>query len=308
MGKTIRPRVIMLGIVSVCMVVLLLILAINWLDLFPKQVVHITFEEKMDYLINRLQSIKSDLLAENGEEMYTSMLNGIDRALDDTDYKDMEVLLERKKIEIANDQDNLDMIFYKYGPRNLDRKDFDKYITMPSVCAAQGQRWCTPTVGLIFSIIDPNIEFDVDLYSVTVPEFDEDIGTIIIPVKYIDTRFGAENIEYNRMIYDNAMQYVYRFFEGKIDNDELDDAIAVVIEGGQGDKTVSQMYKDAKHLDLASDERKELDVKVGKAQFFPKTKIEKKFRGRKYVLKYDNFLGNVIIEYPLLEFVMSQYK
>lgn len=288
-----------------------MLMATYWTQLSGKPVVQIpevTFEEKLSFLTNRLGSIKAELLEQKGEEVRNALLDGMDRAIEETEFEGMKKMLEIRKNQIAAKFDETEVFFYKHGYVDPDSEEPSEYIAMPRVCAAQGQRWYEPMAGLIFTLIDPTAKNDFELYSVTIPEADENMASVFIPAKHINTAFGYENDIYNKMIFNNAMQYVYKFFEGRITPKELDDAIAEVIELGQNDRTVIQLFIDAEELEAGSAEKDELYLKVEKAQFFPDIKIEKRFKKSNYVFKYDNDRGTVIIEYPLAEMVREHQE
>lgn len=171
------------------------------------------------------------------------------------------------------------------------------------VCDAQGQRRCELTVGLDVVVIDPELPKQKYLFGVAVPEADEDTAWVRIPVRYMLNGINTEIFPPNRVVFENAMEYVYRLFDGKISKEELDSAIAEIIEKGKNDRTMFDIFN--RYKDAKGEARFAETIELGKAAYFPEVKMEKVFNGETYVFDYGNYLGNVHIKFSLSRFLNS---
>lgn len=298
MDRRVRERVVKLFIILIFSIILITLLVFSWLAVHRKQSV-LTFDEKLDYITSKLEQIRNEVLNENGEETYIYMLKAIDGLIEESSDENIREQYRKQKQKIVDDVNKAELRFYRHNASDIVNTQRHEYVSIPNICTAQGQIWCEITTGLIFAIIDPKIEKVESLYSVSVPKANENTGTMIIPAKYINRAFGKENNPYNKMIYNNAMRYVYKFFEGKITQKQLDDATAEIIEKGQADKTVFNILSMRNELETDSEQLNAMYTRVEKAQFFPDITIEKEYKSKRYIFKYDNSRGNIIIEFPL---------
>lgn len=304
MKKTTAVYRLTLSIIIIFLAVLVIFLTKHLFNLrgtflSHKNMTFMTFEQRLNYMTAKLQGIHDEILANSGEEPHKFILQNIDGVIEETADEETKKSYEFKKQRIIGDMTKTELYFYDGDILNIANMQAETDIGMPNICIAQGQRWCMVTAGLIFALIDPEIEKTEKLYSVTVPEADENVGTVIISAKYINKAYGKENDPYNKMIFNNAMRYVYKFFEGNITKRQLDNAINKVIQKGQSDRTVTNILSVQKQSEMDSEQLNDMYVQVEKAQFFPNVAIEKKFKGQKYIFKYDNSKGNIIIEFPI---------
>ena len=257
------------------------------------------FNERINYLLDKLTNIREEVRAEDGGEFYDNLLTKLDFTISFQTSELTKEILRTKKQTIINDMDEKVLRFYKYDANDFFTKKPGTYIEIPEICAARGERWCEPTVGLYVCIIDPNVEKKATVNGVTIPKANENIATMRIPVKYTSNSMGHEIVTTNVLIYENAMKYVHKFFEGQISKEELDAIITRVFEKGKKDRTAFDLLK--KKGEAAGDRKKyaNASMQYEKAVYFPEIKEEKKFNGKNYTFKYDNGLGFIIIDFPL---------
>lgn len=154
-------------------------------------------------------------------------------------------------------------------------------------------------MGLYVCIIDPRIPKVAKIDGVAVPKPDENMGIMRIPVKYVINALGGEVVPGNILIYENAMRYAYRFFEGDMTREELDGVIAELIERGKNDRTTLDLRISAGSMELSKTESKKMLMESEKARHFPSIRVEKEFGRKRYTFSYDNSLGYIIIYFPL---------
>ncbi|HBG02791.1 MAG TPA: hypothetical protein DDW87_14705, partial [Firmicutes bacterium] len=119
--------------------------------------------------------------------------------------------------------------------------------------------------------------------------------TIRIAVKFENSSPGAENLPASKRVYEYAMQHVYRFFEGEITKEELDQAAEEVILLGRDNYKARDEATGLK----TGEERQKQIVRRAIAMDYPETKVQKKFNGTKYTFKYEALGGYLIIEFPM---------
>ena len=258
-----------------------------------------TYKEKEKYLLEKLTNIREEVRAEDGGKFYDDILKKLDFTISYQTSELTKEILRTKKQTIINDMDEKILSFYEYDGNDFFAQKPGTYIEIPKICAARGERWCEPTVGLYVCIIDPDAEKKDTIYEITIPEANESIGTVRIPVKYTSNSIGHEIVTTNVLIYENAMKYVYRFFEGQIPKEELDAIITIVFEKGKKDRTAFDLLERKRTVAGNSKEYMNASMQYEKAVYFPEIKEEKKFKGKNYTFKYDNGLGYIIIDFPL---------
>ena len=148
-------------------------------------------------------------------------------------------------------------------------------------------------------IIDPRIPKVAKIDGVAVPKPDENMGIMRIPVKYVINALGGEVVPRNILIYENAMRYAYRFFEGDMTREELDGVIAELIERGKNDRTALDLRISAGSMELSKTESKKMLMESERARHFPSIRVEKEFGRKRYTFSYDNSLGYIIMYFPL---------
>lgn len=257
------------------------------------------FKEREKYLLDKLTKIRAEVRDEDQGEFYKTMEIYMAASIQNASSEIVADNYRLKNKQISNDANEKTLFFYQYNIEDIGNKKRGEYIEIPKICAARGERWCEPTAGLYVCIIDSSIRKVSVIDGVTVPKADENIGIMRIPVKYMNNCIGGEIINRNIMVYENAMKYVYKFFEGEISKEELDTVATELIEKGKNDRTALDLRINAGNTDKSRNEQKKMFMESEKARYFPNIKIEKKFNGRNYIFKYDNSLGYIIIDFPL---------
>lgn len=257
------------------------------------------FVERRDYLLDKLTKIREEVRAEDGGEFYKRMETIINEDLKKPIDEYTRRSLEIKKQQIIKHSYEKHISFYEYNVNDIVNKKEGSYIAIPKICAARGEIWCEPTLGFYVATIDPSIKKKSEINSVAVPKADENIGTMRIPVKYIYRGMGMQNIPKNKLVYENAMKHVYRFFDGEIPKEEIDAVATELIEKGKNDTTAIDIIIKSANLKNGSKEKMTASMESEKARYFPDVKTEKKFNGKNYTFKYDNLGGYVIVDFPL---------
>lgn len=256
------------------------------------------FLNRMDSLSRKLETIKLKALQEMGEQGYNTMLSAINKAINECTESYKISKYEKIKQQIIKDRYKEKIVFFSRDDFEAVHYNLGNTLPIPGICTAQGQRWCEPTVGLYFSIVDPRIKKQNKLNSVTVPRMDDNTVSFRIPTRYVDNRFMQENNTYNKLIFYNAMQYVYRFLNEEIPQEQLDMAITDTIKLGQGDRTASNLLKEGQNYEVNSKERANMNIRIEIVRNYPEATIQKQFNGKTYTFKYDNFGGYIILEFP----------
>ena len=256
------------------------------------------FLERMNYLIDKLEQIRAEVHAEDGGAFYKQQIEFLDKHINFNDAMKEDYEISKRQFIRVRDQEKL--FFYEHYYNDIITKQQGNYIEIPEMCAARGERWCEPTVGLYIAIIDPNIKKTETINSVKVPTPNKDAGIMRISTKYYSRGVkGAEIIKPNQLVYKNAMKHVYKFFEGEITKDELDEVTAEIIKKGKDDCIVWDINDKVEDLRNNGQSIKGMYEQKQKAIYFPDTKTERVYKGKKYVISYDNYYGNIIIEFPL---------
>lgn len=263
-----------------------------------------SFEEIREYglrerqLINRLTEIREQVLSETGDGWREKILDAFDQAISEANkigdkfgVKGIEQCKQR--IIGFNEKERID--FYKTHEYKFNT--IHEY-PMNYVTLAQGQKWACVAPGLYFSIVDPKIEKQSKMFSVKIPKLDDNIMTIRIAVKFGNRGIGLENCPSNLATYENAVQYVYKFFEGEISKEQFDEAAEEVVAMGYDDRTVLDIYSELKDTSLTNEEKNAIYTRAMIAKENPKAQIKREFNGKTYTFKYDNFdAGYIIVEF-----------
>ena len=257
------------------------------------------FEERASRLLDGLTRIRAEVHAEDGGEFYRTMENLMAASIRNASSEVVVEYYGLKAKSIADDAGEKRLFFYQYNIEDIGNKKRGEYIEIPKICAARGEVWCEPTVGLYVCIIDPRIPKVAKIDGVAVPKPDENMGIMRIPVKYVINALGGEVVPGNILIYENAMRYAYRFFEGDMTREELDGVIAELIERGKNDRTTLDLRISAGSMELSKTESKKMLMESEKARHFPSIRVEKEFGRKRYTFSYDNSLGYIIIYFPL---------
>jgi len=257
------------------------------------------FEERASRLLDGLTRIRAEVHAEDGGEFYRTMENLMAASIRNASSEVVVELYRLKAKSMADDAGEKRLFFYQYNIEDIGNKKRGEYIEIPKICAARGEVWCEPTVGLYVCIIDPRIPKVAKIDGVAVPKPDENMGIMRIPVKYVINALGGEVVPGNILIYENAMRYAYRFFEGDMTREELDGVIAELIERGKNDRTTLDLRISAGSMELSKTESKKMLMESEKARHFPSIRVEKEFGRKRYTFSYDNSLGYIIIYFPL---------
>jgi hypothetical protein len=257
------------------------------------------FEERASRLLDGLTRIRAEVHAEDGGEFYRTMENLMAASIRNASSEVVVELYRLKAKSMADDAGEKRLFFYQYNIEDIGNKKRGEYIEIPKICAARGEVWCEPTVGLYVCIIDPRIPKVAKIDGVAVPKPDENMGIMRIPVKYVINALGGEVVPRNILIYENAMRYAYRFFEGDMTREELDGVIAELIERGKNDRTTLDLRISAGSMELSKTESKKMLMESEKARHFPSIRVEKEFGRKRYTFSYDNSLGYIIIYFPL---------
>jgi hypothetical protein len=257
------------------------------------------FEERASRLLDRLTRIRAEVHAEDGGEFYRTMEEHMAILIRNSSPAVVVEYYRLKAKSMADDAGEKRLFFYQYNIGDIGNKKRGEYIEIPEICAARGEVWCEPTVGLYVCMIDPRIPKVAKLDGVAVPKPDENMGIMRIPVKYVINALGCETFPVNVLVYENAMGYAYRFFEGEITREELDEVIAELIERGKSDRTVLDLIIGAGSMELSKTERKKMSMESEKACYFPDIKAEREFGRKRYTVSYDNSLGYIIMYFPL---------
>jgi len=237
--------------------------------------------------------------AEDGGEFYRTMENYMAASIRNASSEVVVEYYRLKAKSMADDEGEKRLFFYQYNIGDIGNKKRGEYIEIPEICAARGEVWCEPTVGLYVCIIDPRIPKVAKIDGVAVPKPDENMGIMRIPVKYVINSLGGEIVPRNILTYENAMRYAYRFFEGEISREELDGVIAELIERAKNDRTALDLRIGAGSMELSNTKRKKMLMESEKARHFPSIRVEKEFGRKRYTFSYDNSLGYIIIYFPL---------
>lgn len=267
---------------------------IAWLFKSPEQ----RYLEREKYLLEKLTRIRAEVQAEDDGRFYTLMLEYMDIAIQNSKSDNGDLLVKRRSLERVWHTTTLS--FYQYNVGDIGNKKRGRYIEIPEICAARGERWCEPAVGLYVCIIDPRIQRKSMLSGVALPRVDENTGVMRIPVKYIENGTGCERLKGNKWVYENAIKYVYKFFEGDISKEEFDSVAAELFEKGMNDCTAWEMLMKAGSMERHSEEQKKAFMEFQKMMYYPDIKIQRRFNGKQYTISYDNALGYLIIEFPLV--------
>ena len=257
------------------------------------------FEERASRLLDGLTRIRAEVHAEDGGEFYRTMENLMAASIRNASSEVVVELYRLKAKSMADDAGEKRLFFYQYNIEDIGNKKRGEYIEIPKICAARGEVWCEPTVGLYVCIIDPRIPKVAKIDGVAVPKPDENMGIMRIPVKYVINALGGEVVPRNILIYENAMRYAYRFFEGDMTREELDGVIAELIERGKNDRTTLDLRISAGSMELSKTESKKMLMESERARHFPSIRVEKEFGRKRYTFSYDNSLGYIIIYFPL---------
>jgi len=257
------------------------------------------FKERKKYLLDKLTRIRKEVRAEDGGKFYSTMQEDMVEIIKSASCKEVADYYQLKNKLINDDMSEKKLFFYQYSVADIGNKKVGEYIYIPEICAARGEVWCELTVGLFVCIIDPSIPKKSTLDGVAVPKANENMGIMRIPVKYIFNALGGERVPENIMIYENAMKYVYKFFEGEISKQELDAVTAEIVDKGKYDITYHELSTIARGMEAYSKEQRKMFMEAEKACYFPDLKMGKKFNGKDYTFKYDNSLGYIIIDFPL---------
>jgi len=257
------------------------------------------FKERKKYLLDKLKRIRAEVQAEDGGAFYDFMekymASGIRNSRQYGDVSNLELI---DKL-IKGDRGKKTLFFYQYNIRDICEKKRGEYTYIPDICAARGEVWCEPTVGLYVCIIDPSIPKKRTINGVAVPKADENMGIMRIPVKYTSNALGCEKSKGNIIVYENAMKYVYKFFEGEISKEQLDAVATELVDKGKDDLTAYNLYKKTRDSGLSKEETGKILIQAQKAKCFPDIKTKTKFNGKNYTISYDNGWGYIIIEFPL---------
>lgn len=257
------------------------------------------FEERASRLLDGLTRIRAEVHAEDGGEFYRTMENLMAASIRNASSEVVVELYRLNAKSMADDAGEKRLFFYQYNIEDIGNKKRGEYIEIPKICAARGEVWCEPTVGLYVCIIDPRIPKVAKIDGVAVPKPDENMGIMRIPVKYVINALGGEVVPRNILIYENAMRYAYRFFEGDMTREELDGVIAELIERGKNDRTALDLRISAGSMELSKTESKKMLMESERARHFPSIRVEKEFGRKRYTFSYDNSLGYIIIYFPL---------
>jgi hypothetical protein len=139
------------------------------------------FAQRMERLVDTLTRIRAEVRAEDGGEFYEALLPRIDFTIPFQSSDSEKERLRAIKQKAIDDMGERSLSFHKYDENDFFTKEPGTYIEIPLMCAARGERWCEPTVGLYVCIIDPSIQKKSTVYGVSVPKADENVGTIRIP-------------------------------------------------------------------------------------------------------------------------------
>lgn len=257
------------------------------------------FREREKYLLDKLTRIRKEVRAEDGGKFYEIMQEYMAQLIKDAGDKENIEMYEFASKQISDDAKERELFFYQYNVDDVGNKKRGEYIEIPEICVARGERWCEPTVGLFVCIIDPSIPKKTSIDGARVPKADEKIGTMRIPVRYVLDAFGSEKSIRNIMVYENAMKYVYKFFEGEVSKEELDAVTTQIVDKGKHDRTTRDMLKEYLRMEQGSKEKKKMLMEIEKACYFPEVKMEREFNGNNYTIRYDNNYGYIIIDFPL---------
>lgn len=252
----------------------------------PKEADVKKYIERKVYLINRLTEIKAEIYKDIGVENYfKNMIDGFDDLIAEcTDpYRKQAMEFHKELLSEYNPNESINFSNNKTS----------------HTAWAQGQQWANPAPGLYFTIVDPNANKLSEKDSVKIPKMADNIVTIRIPTKHVYLKNRAEDLPENKIIYDNAMQYVYKFFENEITKEQLDNVIEEAIILGRDDKEITKVLTESLNVPKGSKEEKTIFTRIDLLRDYPKAQIKREFGGKQYTIKYDGFGGRLIIEFPM---------
>lgn len=257
------------------------------------------YPEREKYLLDKLTRIRAEVRAEDDGQFYTYMLERIDWLIEKQSSEAPCGNFFRARRALERVEHTSILSFYQYNIHDLVNGQPGRYIEIPKICAARGERWCEPALGLYVCIIDPRIQRKSMLDGVALPRVDENMGVMRIPVKYIDSGIRGEKTSASKRVYENAMKHVYKFFEGDISKEELDSVAAELLENGVNDCTVFEMIRKTFSMEPGSKESRKASMEIDKMTYYPDTKVQRRFNKKQYTISYDNRLGYLIIGFPL---------
>jgi len=271
----------------------------------------IKFKERKAYYLEKLERIRAEVLKEGGEQFYDDLFAVMDR-----DEEEARSLLETgsdpeyvknciKSVDYQREEITLDkykekLFFYEFDPTDYLYKQKGEYLTVSSTDDAQGQIQCEPTIGLRIGIIDPSKKKKDKLYSIPIPKMDEDTGMIKVATRWCFNIPFVEDYPENKLVFNNAMEYLYKFFDGDVERQELEAATDEIINIGKKDISILlTAQSDWKKKGLTKDEKNQLWVKHDLMSRYESPMLEKEFGGKKYIFRYDSYMGDLYIEFPL---------
>lgn len=193
-------------------------------DVFDKEKLIEAFEKREKFITDRLQAIAK----ENNERFRREMERDAEKYIAAADTEDVKTHMARLKDFLNESYDKQNLVFSKS--------------TRP---IPQGGAGCMPIVGLRIVMTDPNTSTDPVLAA-------DDTVSFIIQRKY--SQFDNLNYPGNLLIYNNAMRYVYEFFKGMITREELDGAIAEIMQSKDPEYTITKKFKDREYTFRYNDE------------------------------------------------------
>ena len=82
------------------------------------------------------------------------------------------------------------------------------------------------------------------------------------------------------MVYENAMKYVYKFFEGEVSKEELDAVTTQIVDKGKYDRT----WEIIQYLRMEQLAKKRKNAYQIESLLFSEVKMEREFNGNNYTM------------------------
>lgn len=257
------------------------------------------YGRKKMYLLQRLREIRDEVLAEVGEGWRATILAAFDESIANAAARNDEFsvkALQQSREKIVQFSEGEWIEFYKTDEY---KHNTIHEFPMGDVTFAQGQRWARVAPGLYSCLVDPQLQKYSMVHSVKIPRLADNVMTIRLPVKFGDRGYGWENSPCNLVVYEHAVQFVYKFFEGEISREEFDAAAEEVVVMGYNDRTINQIYQELDDESLTNAEKRTIYTRAALVRENPKAQIKREFNGKVYTFKYDNHDGYLIIEFTL---------
>ncbi len=166
-----------------------------------------------------------------------------------------------------------------------------------SLLGAQGRIWANPAPGLYFEVVDPHAAKCSKVAFVKIPSMNENIMTITIQTMYAGPLWNSENFQYNKLVYDYCMRFVYKFLDGELTKEQINEAAEEAIRLGGTDRLWSDMLALKREPILTDYQRSALNILSDIAIYYPKTQIKLELNKKQYIFKYSSH-GKLIIEFP----------